>query len=77
MNTRNDNVGTQPAWFVGASYRVPGFGGRDLGLPEGAPGLGVDRDQLRVERSHEQRIAEHRKPAVVGAAADDAILGGV
>jgi 5-methylcytosine-specific restriction protein B len=28
MNTSNDNVGTQPAWFVGASY-----GGTDDQMP--------------------------------------------
>ena len=30
----------------------------------------IDGDQTRVERAHEQRVAEHRETAVVGAAAD-------
>ena len=36
----------------------------------GLAGLRVDGDELRVERAHEQRVAEDRHAAVVGAAAD-------
>ena len=42
----------------------------DLDVPERAAGLRVDRDEVRVERAHEQRVAEDREAAVVGAAAD-------
>ena len=36
----------------------------------------VDRDQVRVERAHEQRVAVNREAAIVGAAAD-ALVGRV
>ena len=44
-------------------------------LPDLTPALRVDGNQVRVERAHEQRVAEDRDAAVVGAAADDAIPG--
>src|SRR5262245_52683589 len=55
--------------------RVPGFSARHLGLPDGTAGSPIDRNQLRVEGPHEQRVAKDPKPAIVGAATDDAILG--
>jgi hypothetical protein len=32
--------------------------------------LRVDRDEMRIERAHEQSVAQHRKAAIVGATAD-------
>ena len=55
--------------------RVPGFGTRHLGLPDGTAGFPVDRDQLRVEGTHEQGVAKDPQPTIIGAATDDAILG--
>src|SRR2546428_11097987 len=55
--------------------RVPGFGTRHLGLPDGTAGFPVDRDQLRVEGTHEQGVAKDPQPTITGAATDDAILG--
>ena len=39
-------------------------------VPDRLAGLGIDRDQMAVDRSHEQRVAEDREPAVDAAAAD-------
>src|SRR4029077_20399021 len=39
-------------------------------VPDLAAAPGIDRDDVRVERPHEQRVAEDRDAAVVGTAAD-------
>ena len=42
----------------------------DGDVPQRLAVLRVDRDEVRVERAHEERVAEDRDAAVVGAAAD-------
>ena len=39
----------------------------------GRPFFASMRDEMRVERAHEQRVAQHRDAAIVGAAADAGI----
>ena len=41
----------------------------DVDLPHNAAGLGVEGDQLGIERAHEERVAENGDPAIVRAAA--------
>ena len=41
----------------------------DVDVPQQPPVPRVERDEMRIERAHEQRVAEDRQPAVVGAAA--------
>ena len=43
---------------------------RDFRFPEWMTALGVDGDQVRVERAHVQRVAQNRDAAIIRAAAD-------
>ena len=45
----------------------------DGGVPEDLPVLGVDREQVRVERSHEKRVAEDGESAIDASAAERAL----
>jgi hypothetical protein len=54
--------------------RVSRIGDGDI--PERLAVFRVNRDEVRVERAHEQRVAKNGDAAVVGAAAD-ALVGGV
>ena len=47
---------------------------RELDVEDRRPGFHVERDEVRVERRHEQAIAEHREAAIHGAATELQIL---
>ena len=51
-------------------FRISFVGIGDLLFPHQPAGLGVERDQLRIERAHVEHVAQHRDAAVVGAAAE-------
>ena len=51
-------------------FRVALLGIGDLRLPQELAGLGVERDELRIDRAHEQLAALDRDAAIVVAAAD-------
>src|SRR6202521_5371930 len=50
--------------------RVTGFGFGDCYIPDGLAALRIKREQMTVDGSHEQRIAEDGKAAVHAPAAD-------
>src|SRR5262249_13393924 len=52
-------------------HRVARLAARDLDVPQRTAALRVDGDEMGVQGSHIQRVAEHREPAVVRTAADD------
>src|SRR5688572_25583533 len=41
-----------------------GPGPSDGNVPQFASALGIERDEATVDRSHEQRLAENREPAI-------------
>src|SRR4029434_7898782 len=53
---------------------VPGAGGLDV--PEDPAGLGVDREQVRVDGPEVQRVAENRESAAHAPAARTGVHGG-
>ena len=55
--------------------RIPGLAAFHLHLPPLAAGGGIDRDEIRVDGPHEQRVAKDGQPAIVIAAAVDSPRG--
>ena len=56
-------------------HRVAGAVIDELDVEQHAAGLHVERDQMRIERPHEQPIAEDAEAAVDGAAAQLQLFG--
>ena len=55
-------------------HRISGVRIRNRGIPKRTAGLGIERNEVRVERRQEQRVTEHREAVVHGPAAGLHIL---